>query len=59
MLLRRSLRVSVIWLSGAIPKQCSKRAAKAGNCDSSGQNYTKIKDPKVDELLNAADRETE
>jgi peptide/nickel transport system substrate-binding protein len=50
---------NVIWLSGAIPKQCSKRQAKAGSCDSSGQNYTKIKDPKVDELLNASDRETD
>jgi peptide/nickel transport system substrate-binding protein len=50
---------NVIWLSSAIPAQCPKRLAKAGECDSSGQNYTKIKDPTVDTLLNATDKETD
>jgi len=48
---------NVVYLSTAIPQQCSKRLAKAGQCDQSGQNYTKTKDPKVDDLLNATDRE--
>jgi peptide/nickel transport system substrate-binding protein len=48
---------NVIWLSTAIPRQCSKRLAKAGECDYSGQNYTKVRDPGVDDLLNATDRE--
>jgi ABC-type transport system substrate-binding protein len=48
---------NVIWLSTAIPAQCPKRVAKAGQCDSSGQNYTKVKDPQVDALLNASDKE--
>ena len=39
---------NVIWLSSAIPAQCSKRVAKAYECDYSGQNYTKVKDPQVD-----------
>jgi peptide/nickel transport system substrate-binding protein len=50
---------NLIWLSTAIPKKCSKAAAKKGNCDYSGQNYTKVQDPKVDELLNATDSETD
>jgi peptide/nickel transport system substrate-binding protein len=50
---------NVIWLSNAIPEKCSKKDAKAGNCDYSGQNYTKVSDPKVDELLNATDQETD
>jgi peptide/nickel transport system substrate-binding protein len=48
---------NVIWLSGAIPEQCSPRLARAEECDYSGQNYTKLKDPALDELLNATDRE--
>lgn len=48
---------NVIWMSSAIPAQCSKRLAKAGECDYSGQNYTKVKDSQVDTLLNAADKE--
>lgn len=48
---------NVIWLSYDIPAQCSKRLAKAGQCSNSGQNYTKVKDPQVDALLNAADKE--
>ncbi len=50
---------NVIWMSSAIPAQCSKRLAKAGECDYSGQNYTKVKDPQVDTLLNAADKEAD
>jgi peptide/nickel transport system substrate-binding protein len=50
---------NVIWMSSAIPAQCSKRLAKAYECDYSGQNYTKIKDPEIDALLNAADREAD
>jgi peptide/nickel transport system substrate-binding protein len=48
---------NVIWMTSAIPAQCSKRLAKAYECDYSGQNYTKVKDPQVDTLLNAADQE--
>ena len=48
---------NVIWLSGAIPQRCSLRLAKAQECDSSGLNYTKTKDPALDEILNATDRE--
>ena len=48
---------NVIWLSGAIPQKCSPRLAKAQECDYSGLNYTKLKDPTLDELLNATDRE--
>jgi peptide/nickel transport system substrate-binding protein len=50
---------NVIWLSSAIPAQCSAKLAKAGQCDSSGQNYTKVKDPQVDSLLNATDKEVD
>jgi peptide/nickel transport system substrate-binding protein len=50
---------NVIWMSSAIPAQCSKRLAKAGECDYSGQNYTKVKDPQVDTLLNATDKEAD
>jgi peptide/nickel transport system substrate-binding protein len=50
---------NVIWLSSAIPAECSKRLAKAGECDYSGQNYTKVKDPQVDALLNATDQESD
>jgi peptide/nickel transport system substrate-binding protein len=50
---------NVIWMSTAIPAQCSKRLAKAGECDYSGQNYTKVKDPQVDALLNATDSEAD
>jgi peptide/nickel transport system substrate-binding protein len=50
---------NVIWLSSAIPEQCAKRVAKAYECDYSGQNYTKVKDPQVDQLLNAADKEAD
>jgi peptide/nickel transport system substrate-binding protein len=50
---------NVIWMSSAIPAQCSKRLAKAYECDYSGQNYTKVKDPEVDTLLNAADKEAD
>jgi peptide/nickel transport system substrate-binding protein len=48
---------NVIWLSGAIPQKCPPRLAKAEECDYSGLNYTKLKDPTLDELLNATDRE--
>ena len=48
---------NVIWLSGAIPERCSPRLAKAEECDYSGLNYTKTKDPTLDEILNATDRE--
>ncbi len=48
---------NVIWLSGAIPQRCSPRLAKAQECDASGLNYTKTKDPALDEILNATDRE--
>lgn len=50
---------NVIWMSSAIPAQCSKRVAKASECDYSGQNYTKVKDPQVDTLLNATDKESD
>src|SRR5439155_15441279 len=50
---------NVIWMSSAIPAECSKRLAKAGECDYSGQNYTKVKDPQVDSLLNATDKESD
>jgi ABC-type transport system substrate-binding protein len=50
---------NVIWLSSAIPQQCSLKQAKKFACDYSGQNYTKVRDPKVDELLNASDAETD
>jgi peptide/nickel transport system substrate-binding protein len=48
---------NVIWLSGAIPERCSPRLAKAEECDYSGLNYTKTRDPALDEILNATDRE--
>jgi peptide/nickel transport system substrate-binding protein len=50
---------NVIWLSSAIPAQCSKKLAKASECDYSGQNYTKVNDPQVDALLNATDKESD
>jgi len=50
---------NVIWLSSAIPAQCSTKLAKAGQCDYTGQNYTKVKDPQVDSLLNATDKESD
>jgi peptide/nickel transport system substrate-binding protein len=50
---------NVIWMSSAIPAECSKRLAKAGECDYSGQNYTKVKDARVDALLNATDQDTD
>jgi peptide/nickel transport system substrate-binding protein len=50
---------NVIWMSSAIPAQCSKRLAKAYECDYSGQNYTKVKDTEVDTVLNAADKEAD
>jgi peptide/nickel transport system substrate-binding protein len=46
---------NVTWLSSAIPAQCSAKDAQKGNCDYSGQNYTKVRDPQVDSLLNATD----
>lgn len=48
---------NVIWMTSAIPAQCSKRLAKAYECDYSGQNYTKVKDAELDTLLNATDKE--
>ncbi len=48
---------NVIWLSSAIPEQCPKKVAKAYECDYAGQNYTKVKDPEVDALLNGTDTE--
>ena len=33
--------------------------AKAGDATTAGQNYTKVKDPQVDALLNATDQETD
>jgi peptide/nickel transport system substrate-binding protein len=50
---------NVIWLSSASPDDCTKANAKKGKCDYSGLNYTKVQDPEVDALLNAADRETD
>jgi len=50
---------NVVWLSSAIPAQCSARLAKAGECDGSGQNYTKVMDPEVDTLLYATDQESD
>jgi peptide/nickel transport system substrate-binding protein len=50
---------NVIWQTYSIPAQCSKKLAKAYECDYSGQNYTKVKDAEVDALLNAADKETD
>ena len=47
---------NVIWLSSAIPARCTKRLSKAGQCNDSGLNFTKVRDPKVDDLLNATDR---
>jgi peptide/nickel transport system substrate-binding protein len=47
---------NIIWLSSSIPAQCSKKVAKKYGCDYSGQNYTKVKDPQVDALLNQADQ---
>ena len=40
-----------IWLSSAIPQRCSPKQAKAGECDSSGMNYTQTSVPAVDQLL--------
>ena len=48
---------NVIYLSTAIPERCAPRLAKAEECDYSGQNYTRTKDPALDEILNATDRE--
>ena len=48
---------NVIWLSSAIPEKCPKKLAKAFECDYTGQNYTKVKDPEVDALLNGTDTE--
>jgi peptide/nickel transport system substrate-binding protein len=50
---------NVIWLSTAIPERCPPRLADADECDYSGQNYTRTSVPAVDDLLNAADRETD
>jgi peptide/nickel transport system substrate-binding protein len=50
---------NVIFQSTSIPKQCSKKVARAGNCDASGQNYTKMRDPAVDSLLSATNRTTD
>ena len=50
---------NVIWLSSAIPEKCPKKVAKAGACDYTGQNYTKVKDPQVDALLNGTDKESD
>lgn len=48
---------NVIWLSSAIPERCPPRLARAEECDYSGFNFTKTRDPVLDGLLNAADRE--
>ena len=50
---------NVIWMSSAIPEKCAPKQAKAEECDYSGTNYTKMKDPTVDALLDATDRETD
>jgi peptide/nickel transport system substrate-binding protein len=50
---------NVIWLSNAIPRKCGPKQAKAEECDYSGTNYTKMKDPTVDALLAATDRESD
>ncbi|HEY3672997.1 MAG TPA: ABC transporter family substrate-binding protein [Acidimicrobiia bacterium] len=50
---------NVIWMSSSIPAQCSKKLAKAYECDYSGQNYTKVKDPTVDSLLNDTNKEAD
>jgi peptide/nickel transport system substrate-binding protein len=50
---------NIIWLSSSIPAQCAKKAATKGECDYSGQNYTKVRDPQVDAYLNATDKESD
>jgi peptide/nickel transport system substrate-binding protein len=50
---------NVIWLSSTIPGQCPPKVAKAGKCDYTGQNYTKVKDPQVDALLKGTDKESD
>ncbi len=50
---------NAIWMSDAIPEQCSPKQAKAEECDYSGLNYSKTKDPVVDELLGATDSESD
>jgi ABC-type transport system substrate-binding protein len=46
-------------MSSAIPEKCAPKQAKAEECDYSGVNYTKMKDPKVDALLDATDSESD
>jgi peptide/nickel transport system substrate-binding protein len=48
---------NAIWMSDAIPEQCSPKQAKAEECDYSGLNYSKTRDPLVDQLLAATDSE--
>jgi peptide/nickel transport system substrate-binding protein len=48
-----------IWQSTSIPQRCAPKQAKAGECDSSGMNYTRTNVPAVDQLLNEADQETD
>jgi peptide/nickel transport system substrate-binding protein len=50
---------NVIWLERAIPEKCPPGRAKAEECDYSGTNYTKLRDPTLDALLDASDRETD
>jgi peptide/nickel transport system substrate-binding protein len=50
---------NAIWQSTSIPKRCTSKQATAGECDSSGQNYTRTSVPAVDQLLTAADQETD
>jgi peptide/nickel transport system substrate-binding protein len=42
---------NIIWQSQSIPDKCVGAKAKAGDCDWSGQNYTKIQNPTIDALL--------
>jgi peptide/nickel transport system substrate-binding protein len=50
---------NIVWLSTSIPARCAHKDAVKGNCDYSGQNYTKVQDPTVDALLEASDQETD
>jgi peptide/nickel transport system substrate-binding protein len=50
---------NIIWLSSAIPEKCSPKQAKAEECDYSGLNYAKTRDPQLDDILNQTDRETD
>jgi peptide/nickel transport system substrate-binding protein len=42
---------NIVWQSHSIPDKCVGAKAKAGDCDYSGANYTKIQNPTIDSLL--------